>query len=337
MLKQLEALGQEAIEAAKRAGATAELQELRVQYLGKKGKFSEILKSLGKMSAEERPKVGASANEWKRKFEEALQARGDTLERVELEGRLQSEKIDVTLPGRRAYRGALHPITLAAREMVRVLSKVGFEVALGPEVETDYLCFESVNIPEHHPARDMQDTFYAGPGVVLRTHTTPVQMRTLLEQDPPIRILAPGAVYRSDYDATHSPMFHQIEGMWVDRGVRMSDLIGTLDHFSKGLFGSETQIRVRPSYFPFVEPGIEVDVGLKVPGGVRWLEIMGAGMVHPKLFEEAGYPAGEYTGFAFGIGIERVAMILYGVQDLRLFFQNDVRFLNQFDSIWGGV
>jgi phenylalanyl-tRNA synthetase alpha chain len=238
------------------------------------------------------------------------------------------------------HEGSLHPVTSTIRKVSQVLGRIGFDVTVGPEVETDFLNFEAVNIPKDHPARDMQDTFFMGPGVVLRSQTSPVQMRAMRAEKWPIRILCPGAVYRNDSDATHSPMFHQIEGLWVDQKVSMSDLKGTLDFFAKEMFGSDTKIRLRPSYFPFVEPGAEVDVSCAICGGrnhkcqvckgTGWLEILGAGMVHPRLFELAGYNAGEISGFAFGMGVERIAMLLHDIPDLRLMFQGDQRFLKQF-------
>lgn len=326
LIARLDQIGGEALKKVGEAANLPDLDQVRVSYLGKKGELSEVLKGLGQASNEERPVIGAKANEWKRQIEDALDRKKETFERAVLEEKLRSERIDVTLPGRVPLRGNLHPLTQASRRIIEVFSKIGMEVALGPEVETDYLNFEAVNIPKDHPARDMQDTFFMGPGVVLRTHTTAVQMRKMREQGAPVRILCPGAVYRCDHDATHSPMFHQIEGLWVDRGVKMSDLRGVLEYFAKEMFGTSTKVRLRPSYFPFVEPGAEVDVSW----GKGWLEILGAGMVHPKLFDVAGYPKGELTGFAFGLGVDRIAMLLNGVDDLRNFYQGDVRFLKQF-------
>jgi phenylalanyl-tRNA synthetase alpha chain len=295
--------------------------------------LSEVLKGLGQANPADRPKIGAESNLWKKNIEEAIDARRGEFEAKVLEAKLATERVDISLPSRLPHRGALHPITQTTRKIIQVLSRIGFEVATGPEVETEFLNFEAVNIPKDHPARDMQDTFFMGPEVVLRTHTSAVQMRAMREQKYPVRILCPGAVYRCDNDATHSPMFHQIEGLWVDRDVKMSDLKGVLEFMARELFGSSTKIRLRPSYFPFVEPGAEVDVSWGAPdknGNTRWLEILGAGMVHPKLFEIAGYPPGEVTGFAFGLGIERIAMLLHGIDDLRLMYQGDMRFLKQF-------
>jgi len=293
----------------------------------------------------ERPAIGAVANEWKKKIEDALLARRGALESDELNQKLSSEKIDISLPSRTPHLGSLHPVTQTIRKMNQVFARLGFDVVTGPEVETDFMNFEAANIPADHPARDMQDTFFLGPGVVLRTHTTAIQMRTMRTQSWPVRILCPGAVYRSDSDATHSPMFHQVEGLWVDRNVKMSDLKGVLLFFAQEMFGAEAKIRLRPSYFPFVEPGAEVDVSCfvcknkvssscRVCKGSGWIEILGAGMVHPRLFDLAGYgdavKGKDLTGFAFGIGVERTAMLLHGIPDLRLMFQSDVRFLRQF-------
>ncbi len=332
MISKLDGIGSQTLQDIEKTETLDGLEQVRISVLGKKGALSEVLKGLGSVSAEERPKVGAAANEWKKKIEDALSARKATFESAELNRKLQSERIDVSLPARGLHRGSLHPVTTTTRRIVEVFSRLGFDLASGPEVETDFLNFEAANIPKDHPARDMQDTFFMGPGVVLRTHTTAVQMRAMREQKWPVRILCPGAVYRCDSDATHSPMFHQIEGLWVDKKVRMSDLKGTLEFFAKELFGSSAKIRLRPSYFPFVEPGAEVDVswGKDKHGNERWLEVLGAGMVHPRLFEVAGYKGDEISGFAFGVGIERIAMLLHGVSDLRLMYGGDERFLKQF-------
>jgi phenylalanyl-tRNA synthetase alpha chain len=341
MIDKLDAIGAQALKDLDAASSLELLEQLRVAILGKKGALSEVLRGLGSASAEDRPRIGAAANEWKRKIEDALERRKSSLEAADLERRLTSERLDVTLPARLPYRGSLHLVTQTTRRILEVFKRIGFDVMTGPEAETEFLNFEAVNIPKDHPARDMQDTFFLGPGVVLRTHTSSVQMRAMRGQQPPIRILCPGAVYRCDNDATHSPMFHQVEGLWVDRGVRMSDLKGVLGFWAREMFGSETQVRLRPSYFPFVEPGAEVDVSCfacagkggacKVCRGSGWIEILGAGMVHPRLFEIAGYSrAGGLTGFAFGMGVERVAMLLHRVPDLRLMFAGDERFLGQF-------
>ncbi len=322
------------------AAELAQLEQIRVSVLGKKGSLSEALKSLGQVPPEERPVLGALANEWKSKIEAALETKKTALEVLAIEASLEKTKLDVTIPSRKPHVGSLHPITTTVRAISKVLGRIGFDVTVGPEIETDFLNFEAVNIPKDHPARDMQDTFFIGPGVVLRSQTSPVQMREMRNQSWPVRILSPGAVYRCDSDATHSPMFHQIEGLWVDRKVSMSDLKGVLDFFAKEMFGTETKIRLRPSYFPFVEPGAEVDMSCMLCGGKNhqcpickgtgWLEILGAGMVHPRLFELAGYRPDEVTGFAFGMGIERIAMLLHGIPDMRFLFQGDLRFLKQF-------
>lgn len=337
---QILANGQAGLAQIEHAANLDQLEQIRVSVLGKKGTLSEALKQLGQVAAEERPKLGALANEWKAKVETAIDKKRVHLESEHLQVELVKSKIDVTLPSRKIHLGSLHPISKTVRKVSETLGRLGFDVTIGPEVETDFLNFEAVNIPKDHPARDMQDTFFLGPGVVLRSQTSPVQMRTMREQKWPVRILCPGAVYRNDSDATHSPMFHQIEGLWVDQKVSMSDLKGVLDFFAKELFGSHVKIRLRPSYFPFVEPGAEVDVSCAICAGKNakctmckgtgWLEILGAGMVHPRLFELAGYNAKEVSGFAFGMGIERIAMLLHDIPDLRLMFQGDQRFLKQF-------
>jgi phenylalanyl-tRNA synthetase alpha chain len=332
--------GKAALQNIEKSQTLAELDQFRVTILGKKGSLSEILKGLGSASAEDRPKIGAVANEWKQKIEAAIETRKSILEEKQIEEDLKKTRVDVSLPSRKLHVGSLHPITQTVRKVSEVLGRIGFDVTTGPEVETEFLNFEAVNIPKDHPARDMQDTFFIGPGVVLRSQTSPIQMRAMRNQKWPIRILSPGAVYRCDSDATHSPMFHQIEGLWVDKKVSMSDLKGVLDFFAKELFGSSVKIRLRPSYFPFVEPGAEVDVSCALCHGKNshctmcrgtgWLEILGAGMVHPRLFELAGYDKNEVSGFAFGMGVERIAMLLHNVGDLRLMFQGDQRFLKQF-------
>ncbi len=341
MIEKLNAIGSRALKDIDSAVDLGTLEQFRISVLGKKGSLSEVLKGLGSVDPLQRPQIGAVANELKKQIETALESRKEILEQVALQARLQSDRVDITAPSRLPHRGSLHLVTQTAIRIIQIFSRLGFDVTTGPEVETDYLNFEAVNIPADHPARDMQDTFFLGPGVVLRTHTSAVQMRSMRVQSWPVRILCPGAVYRCDHDATHSPMFHQIEGLWVDRHVRMSDLKGTLEFWAREIFGAETKIRLRPSYFPFVEPGAEVDVSCflcrvksnpacKVCKGTGWLEVLGAGMVHPRLFEMAGYTEKGLTGFAFGMGIERIAMLLHQVPDLRLLFQNDVRLLGQF-------
>jgi phenylalanyl-tRNA synthetase alpha chain len=344
MIEKLNAIGGQILKQIEGATNLDALEQVRVSALGKKGALSEVLKGLVSVPPAERPLIGSAANEWKRKVEAALELRREALEAALLAEKLQNEKIDITLPSRLTHRGSMHILTQTTRRMVEIFSRLGFDLTVGPEVETEYLNFEAVNIPADHPSRDMQDTFFMGPGVVLRTHTSSVQMRTMRNQSWPVRILCPGAVYRCDSDATHSPMFHQVEGLWVDRNVKMSDLKGTLLYWARELFGPDTQIRLRPSYFPFVEPGAEVDISCfqcrkkisdscRVCKGTGWLEILGAGMVHPKLLEAAGYTdeKNELSGFAFGIGVERIAMLLHQVPDLRFFFQGDVRLLGQFE------
>jgi len=341
MRDKLQSIGEDTLKEIEAASTAETLEQVRVTVLGKKGKLSEVLRGLGSTRPEERPAIGAVANELKRKIEESLEARKSVIENAILEKRLSEEKIDVTLPSRQLHAGVLHPVTQTTRKIIEIFSRIGFDVTTGPEVETEFLNFEAVNIPKDHPARDMQDTFFMGPGVVLRTHTSAVQIRTMKSQKHPIRILAPGAVFRCDNDATHSPMFHQVEGLWVDRNVTMADLKGSLEFFAKEMFGTDTKIRLRPSYFPFVEPGAEVDVSCfmckgrpndacRICKGSGWLEILGAGMVHPRLFEIVGYDPDEVTGYAFGMGVERVALLLHQIPDLRLNFSGDTRFLGQF-------
>lgn len=319
------------LEQGKQAVAQADnvrlLDEVRVQYLGKKGELTQLLKGLGKLSAEERPAAGAKINEAKEALQEALDARKAHLEANALSAKLASEKIDVTLPGRKTDLGGMHPVTRTLERIEAFFGSIGYSVAEGPEVEDDYHNFEALNIPAHHPARAMHDTFYFDAHTLLRTHTSPVQVRTMEEKQPPIRIICPGRVYRCDYDQTHSPMFHQVEGLLIDKNVSFADLKGTLEEFLREFFEEDVKVRFRPSYFPFTEPSIEVDIDR---GDGKWLEVLGCGMVHPKVFEYSGIDPEVYTGFAFGMGVERLAMLRYGVNDLRLFFENDLRFLGQF-------
>ena len=303
------------------------LDESRVLYLGKKGKLTQVLKGLGSLSSEDRPKVGSYANQLRDEIQAAISHQFNQLESSLLSEKLSNEKVDVTLPGRLSVQGSVHPIHLMMDEISRIFHGIGFEIADGPEVETDFYNFEALNMPADHPARDSQDTFFMGKGRVMRTQTSSVQIRVMKEAKPPIRIICPGAVYRSDHDATHSPMFHQIEGLWVDKGIQFSDLKGVLQHFLNEVFGGNIEMRLRPSFFPFTEPSAEVDMKW---GKDKWLEILGCGMVDPEVFKAVGIDPDEYTGFAFGIGIERMAMLKYNIPDLRLFFENDVRFLKQF-------
>lgn len=328
-LSQLLRSGKQEIEAAPDLAA---LEQVRVKFLGKKGLLTEQLKILGKLSPEERPAAGQGINRTKEALTEAIAARRDVLAEAALDASLMTSKIDVTLPGRGQMVGALHPVTLAMRRIHMLFLQAGFEVFSGPEIEDDYHNFEALNIPAHHPARAMHDTFYFPDGLLLRTHTSPVQVRVMEQSRPPFKIIAPGRVYRCDYDQTHSPMFHQVEGLLVDERASLSDLKGLLHEFLTQFFDQENlQIRFRPSYFPFTEPSAEVDIKLKSSHGVSdWLEVLGCGMVHPAVLENVGIDAEKYRGFAFGLGVERMAMLRYGVNDLRLFYENDMQFLRQF-------
>jgi len=338
MIAELEELQRKAETEIAEVRTEKDLLEVKTRYLGRKGLLTGLLRNIGSVSPEERPLFGKQSNEVKDiltgKIEAALQGikaieKGDTLAR---------ERVDVTLEGRRIKPGRLHPVTQVREEICSIFASFGFSVVEGPEVEQDYYNFEALNIPKDHPARDMQDTFYIEDNIVLRTHTSPVQVRTMLKQKPPVRILSPGRVYRPDSDISHTPMFHQIEGLLVDKGVRFADLKGILTVFLQEVFGEDTRIRFRPSFFPFTEPSAEVDIqcvmcrgeGCRVCGQTGWLEILGSGMVHPEVFKNVGYDPEEYSGFAFGLGLERIAMLKYGISDIRLFFENDWRFLEQF-------
>lgn len=338
-MEDLDKIGADALAAVEGAGDLRALDEIRVRYLGKKGEISQLLKGLGRLPAEQRPAAGARINVVRDRVQEAIDARRDALQRAALEARLAGERIDVTLPGRGEQPGGLHPVTRTRRRIEDFFARLGYEVAEGPEVEDDFHNFEALNIPGHHPARAMHDTFYFGDGRLLRTHTSPVQVRVMQAGRPPFRVIAPGRVYRCDSDLTHTPMFHQVEGLLVDEGVSFADLRGTVSAFLKAFFEvDDLPVRFRPSYFPFTEPSAEVDIGCVMCGGegcrvcgqTGWLEVMGCGMVHPKVLEHGGVDASRYTGFAFGMGVERLTMLRYGVNDLRLFFENDVRFLRQF-------
>ncbi len=308
------------------------LEDLRVHYLGKKGAVTALLKSLGGMAPEERKTFGQEVNRAKQAIQQALNDRRSGLEMAALEARLAGERVDVTLPGRGTARGGPHPVTRAMQRIIDLFSRLGFEVATGPEVEDDHHNFESLNFPAHHPARAMHDTFYFADGRLLRTHTSPVQVRAMLAQGAPIRIIAPGRVYRSDYDQTHSPMFHQVEGLLVGESVNMADLKGVLQAFVNAFFETDMGTRFRPSYFPFTEPSAEMDVAWDKGDGSEpgWLEILGCGMVHPNVLAACDIDSERYVGYAFGMGVERLAMLRYGVTDLRPFFDNDLRFLRQF-------
>lgn len=327
-MENLTSLLEQAADAVAAAKSIQELDQVRVDYLGKKGHLTALLKGLGALSAEERPQAGAKINEAKQQVSEQLNARKALLESAALEAKLAAETIDVTLPGRGQPLGGLHPVTKTLERIEAFFAGIGYSVAEGPEVEDDYHNFEALNIPSHHPARAMHDTFYFNANTLLRTHTSGVQIRTMETQQPPIRIICPGRVYRCDYDQTHSPMFHQVEGLLIDKNISFADLKGTLEQFLREFFEEDVKVRFRPSYFPFTEPSIEVDIDR---GDGKWLEVLGCGMVHPKVFEMSGIDPEEYTGFAFGMGVERLAMLRYGVNDLRLFFENDLRFLNQFN------
>ena len=337
-MENLEPLANEAKAAIAAAEDGATLEQLRVDYLGKKGQITALLKGLGKLSAEERPAAGALINVVKQELQELISARKSTLEFAAVEAKLSAEKIDVTLPGRDQSSGGIHPVTRTMERMEDFFSAIGFDVVEGPEIEDDYHNFEALNIPAHHPARAMHDTFYVDEHTVLRTHTSPVQVRVMENQEPPLRIICPGRVYRCDSDLTHTPMFHQVEGLLIDEHSSFADLKGLIEDFLRVFFERELEVRFRPSYFPFTEPSAEVDIqcvncggeGCRVCSHTGWLEVMGCGMVHPKVFEYSNIDTEKYSGFAFGMGVERLAMLRYGVNDLRLFFDNDLRFLEQF-------
>ncbi|MDX7825883.1 phenylalanine--tRNA ligase subunit alpha [Aeromonas caviae] len=305
----------------------AALDEIRVKYLGKKGFFTEQMKGLGALSAEERPAAGAVINQAKQQVQDALNARREALEIAVLNQKLAAETIDVSLPGRRIENGGLHPVTRTIERIERLFGEMGFKVARGPEIEDGFHNFDALNIPAHHPARTDHDTFYFNPDLMLRTHTSGVQIRTMEHQQPPIRIIAPGRVYRNDYDMTHTPMFHQVEGLLVDEHASFTELKGILHDFLRNYFEEDLTIRFRPSYFPFTEPSAEVDV---MGQNGKWLEVLGCGMVHPNVLRSVGIDPEKYSGFAFGMGVERLTMLRYGVNDLRAFFENDLRFLKQF-------
>ena len=338
-MQSLENIKAEAVVAIEAASDIAALEELRVSYLGKKGALTGLLKNLGQLSAEERPKAGAEINAVKQQLNEQLNARKASLQGAALASQLAEEAIDVTLPGRRAETGSLHPITRTIQRMETFFSSMGFEVVEGPEIEDDYHNFEALNIPAHHPARAMHDTFYVDDTHVLRTHTSGVQVRTMEAQQPPIRVICPGRVYRCDSDLTHSPMFHQVEGLLIDETSNFGHLKGLLEDFLQAFFErDDLSVRLRPSYFPFTEPSAEVDIqcvkcsgaGCRVCSHTGWIEVLGCGMVNPKVLEMSGIDPDKYRGFAFGMGVERLSMLRYGIGDLRLNFDNDLRFLAQF-------
>ncbi len=339
MKEQLMQIRKDVQNALKNVSRAEDLEQLRVRFLGKKGELTAILKQMGTLSAEQRPIMGQLANEVRNTLEESFAKKSEDLKDAALQLRLKSEMIDVTLPGKPFTQGHRHPLTLVLDEIKEMFLGMGFDVVRGPEIETDYYNFEALNIPKDHPARDTQDTFYISENILLRTQTSPVQIRTMEQKKPPIRIISPGRVYRSDaVDATHSPVFHQIEGLVVDRGVTMADLKGTLEMFVKKLYGPQSEVRFRPHHFPFTEPSAEVDVmcfnchgkGCSLCKGEGWIEILGAGMVHPKVLSICGIDPEEYSGFAFGMGLERLVMRRYQIDDMRLFYENDVKFLAQF-------
>lgn len=318
----------------------ADLEQIKARYLGKSGALTEQLKQLGKLSAEERPAAGARINEVKQKLEDALKDRRDAIQGRALEAQLAREALDVTLPGRGNGTGGLHPVTRTLARIEELFHSIGFATAEGPEIETDFYNFTALNIPENHPARAMHDTFYLQDGHLLRTHTSPVQVRYMQNNPPPLRIIAPGRVYRCDSDVTHTPMFHQVEGLWVDEDANFAALKGVLADFMQRFFErEELKVRFRPSFFPFTEPSAEMDIGCVICNGAGcrvcsntgWLEVLGCGMVHPNVFSHVGVDSEKFAGFAFGLGVERLAMLRYGVNDLRLFFENDLRFLKQFN------
>jgi phenylalanyl-tRNA synthetase alpha chain len=338
LMSDLETILDVALSALAEVSDLAGLDQIRVQYLGKKGELTQQLKALGKLSAEERPAAGQQINKAKARLSDAINQRRDQLQASAVAEQLKAEAIDVSLPGRDGDSGGLHPVTRTLERIEAFFSSIGFDVVEGPEIEDDYHNFEALNIPAHHPARAMHDTFYIDEHTVLRTHTSPVQVRVMESAQPPIRIICPGRVYRCDSDVTHTPMFHQVEGLVVDTDVSFPSLKGMVEQFLKVFFEKPLGVRFRPSYFPFTEPSAEVDIECVICGGegcrvckqTGWIEVMGCGMVHPKVFEHSNIDAEKYTGLAFGLGVERLAMLRYGVNDLRLFFENDLQFLHQF-------
>ena len=339
MKDKLKQIQQKALSAFQDAREIKDVDDLKVKFLGKKGELTAILKEMGKLSAEERPVIGQMANEVRQSIEKMLEESKKRLEAAELAHRLEAEKIDVTMPGKERPEGHKHPMSIVIDEICDIFKGMGYEVADGPEVEKDYYNFEALNIPANHPAKDEQDTFYINDKIVLRTQTSPVQARVMEKGKLPIRMISPGRVYRADeVDATHSPCFHQVEGLVIDKGITFADLKGTLAEFAKELFGPDTKVKFRPHHFPFTEPSAEMDVscfkcggkGCRFCKGEGWIEILGCGMVHPHVFELCGIDKEEYTGFAFGVGLERVALLKYEIDDMRLLYENDIRFIKQF-------
>jgi phenylalanyl-tRNA synthetase alpha chain len=333
--KSIDQIYQEALAELKEAASHQAVQHISVRYLGRKGIITQFLRNISKLPVDQRPAAGKQANEVKKTLDAAFT---EALQNLKASVRTSREAIDVSLPGRPAPSGSLHPITQINQRICDIFTEMGFEIAEGPEVELDYYNFEALNFPKDHPARDMQDTFFISDDIVLRTHTSPLQIRTMEKQPPPVRIIMPGKVYRCDSDLTHTPMFHQVEGLLVDENISFGDLKGTLTAFVHQMFDEQTSLRFRPGFFPFTEPSAEVDIlcvmcrgkGCRVCSQTGWLEILGSGMVHPALYENVGYDTDRYTGFAFGMGVDRIAMLKYGIDDIRKFFENDIRFLSQF-------
>ncbi len=341
MKEKLEALRAEALDLLSHAETPKELEDFRVRYMGKKSALTEIMRGMGALPAEERPIMGQLVNEVRKELETALADKTEALQNALQAQKLKDEKLDITMPGKTPSAGGLHPLNVVLNDMIDIFQSMGFDVVDGPEVETDHYNFEALNVPQDHPARDMQDTFYLAENLLLRTQTSAAQIRTMEQRKPPIRIICPGRVFRADeVDATHSPVFHQIEGLVVDKGITMCDLKGVLEQFAHEIYGPDTKVKFRPSFFPFTEPSVEVDVscsecggkGCRVCKGSGWIEILGAGMVHPRVLKSCGIDPEEYTGFAFGIGLDRLTTTRYKISDIRLLFENDQRFLQQFDK-----
>ncbi len=340
MKEQLTALRATALEELQGLNDLKQLEDFRVRYMGKKGSVTALLRGMGALSAEERPVMGQMVNQLRQELEQAVSDKLVAIQDALQKEKLAAETLDVTMPGKREGKGSLHPLNVVLNDIIDIFQSMGFDIVDGPEVETDYYNFQALNVPEDHPARDMQDTFYLAENLLLRTQTSAAQARTMEERKPPIRIICPGRVYRADeVDATHSPVFHQIEGLVIDKGITMCDLKGVLEQFAQEIYGEETKVRFRPSFFPFTEPSVEVDVtcsecggkGCRVCKGAGWIEILGAGMVHPNVLRAGGIDPDVYTGFAFGIGLDRLTTTRYKISDIRLLFENDVRFLEQFD------
>lgn len=331
----IEKIEQDGLSSLEKAQSADEIQTLSTQYLGRKGLITGYLRNISQLPKQERPMAGKRANQARVSVEEAVQK---ALDRITADSSTAEDTLDVSLPGRAAFKGARHPVSQIQQKICDIFVRLGFEVAEGPEVESDYYNFEALNFPKNHPARDMQDTFFVSDDIVLRTHTSPLQIRIMEKTTPPVRVVMPGKVFRCDSDLTHTPMFHQVEGLLVDTDISFGDLKGILTTFVHQMFDKKTSLRFRPSFFPFTEPSAEVDIlcvmcrgkGCRVCSQTGWLEVLGSGMVHPALFENVGYPPGKYTGFAFGMGVERMAMLKYGIDDIRKFFENDIRFLQQF-------